>query len=191
MCGLLEFAPQAFHQVNKTGKLVQLRPHHHDTPEFSVTSPNTKKAHRNAVIKVDGDSDAPLGRSSNAIDFHPIIARTTLRRRRSSPSTMACRRSDSFTRSSPMPVIRVVPVAMQPRHESTGYSSIIEAARSGGTSMPLSDSLRTQDRRPARHLLYGVLNRVNLRPYRNVSIKARPQRIEPDGFDTRHRCPAQ
>ncbi len=49
---------------------------------------------------------------------------------------MASMRSDSLTRSSRTPAIIVLPAAQAATTESTGYSSIMLAARSGGTAMP-------------------------------------------------------
>ena len=61
------------------------------------------------------------------------------------------RRSDSLTRSSFRPRIRVVPSANAAATASTGYSSIIDGARSAGTSTPLQRATPARaDRRPPR-----------------------------------------
>lgn len=54
------------------------------------------------------------------------------------PAATAARRSHSLTRSSSRPRITVVPCAKAAATASTGYSSIIEGARSDGTSIPVS-----------------------------------------------------
>src|SRR4029453_18997227 len=61
-------------------------------------------------------------------------------------SAVASSRSDSLTRSSCRPRMIVVPSAKEAATASTRYSSIIEGARSGGTSTPRSLEARTRRR---------------------------------------------
>ena len=57
---------------------------------------------------------------------------------------MTLMRSVSLTRNSATPCITVCPVATDAATDKTGYSSIIEAARSGGTAIPVSLLWRTR-----------------------------------------------
>ena len=66
------------------------------------------------------------------------------RRWPASPSATAASRSDSLTRSSFNPRIRVVPSANAAATARIGYSSIIDGARSAGTSTPLSADALTR-----------------------------------------------
>ena len=56
----------------------------------------------------------------------------------SSPADTAASRSDSFTRNSDSPFMRVWPLANAAATASTGYSSIMAGARAAGTSTPFS-----------------------------------------------------
>ena len=60
-------------------------------------------------------------------------------------AAVAASRSDSFTRSSCRPRMIVVPSAKLAATASTRYSSIIDGARSGGTSTPRSCEARTRN----------------------------------------------
>ena len=68
-------------------------------------------------------------------DSGPSSAATPLAVR---PAAIAAMRSDSLTRSSPMPSISVSPSAKAAATASIGYSSIIDGARAAGTVTPLS-----------------------------------------------------
>ena len=60
-------------------------------------------------------------------------------------AAVASSRSDSLTRNSCRPRMMVVPSAKAAATASTRYSSIIEGARSGGTSTPRSFEARTRN----------------------------------------------
>ena len=60
-------------------------------------------------------------------------------------AAVASSRSDSLTRNSCRPRMMVVPSAKRAATASTRYSSIIEGARSGGTSTPRSFEARTRN----------------------------------------------
>ena len=62
-----------------------------------------------------------------------------------SMAAVASSRSDSLTRNSCRPRMMVVPSAKAAATASTRYSSIIEGARSGGTSTPRSFEARTRN----------------------------------------------
>ena len=62
----------------------------------------------------------------------------------SSPRAIASMRSLSLTRISLIPRITVAPSAVAASAARIGYSSIIDGARSGGTSMPCSARKRTR-----------------------------------------------
>ncbi len=61
----------------------------------------------------------------------------------SSPAAIAATRSLSLTRNSPTPFMMVVPLAAAAAMLRIGYSSIMEGARSAGTSTPFKGPERT------------------------------------------------
>ena len=121
-------------------------------------------------------------------DLCPERSGRRLRSRPSTPltrsiSAVAARRSDSFTRNSFSPRMRVTPSANDAATARIGYSSIMDGARSGGTSTPLSADVRTRrsaiSSPPSRFSRSSMLAPIS----RNVVEQTGTQRIGHDGIE--------
>ncbi len=115
----------------------------------------------------------PSGRPRTTSEASPSSQSTPLSLR---PVATAARRSLSLTRSSSRPFITVAPSAKAAATARTGYSSIIDGARSSGTVTPLRDEERTRrsatSSPPARR---GFMTSISA-PI-SCSVRIRPVRV--------------
>src|SRR5688572_16794391 len=129
-------APTCVNKLRKVGKLVAIMLPSLIAISFSEASPMTRKdmAMRWSrwVSTLPPPSTRPPVTSSQS---RPDAVLTPLAAR---PASTAASRSLSFTLSSSSPSMRVTPSAKAAATASTGYSSIIDGARSRGTFTPLS-----------------------------------------------------
>ena len=124
-------APSPRISSTKPGKLVAMKARVVDADRLVAGQPHDESRHGDAVIHVGRDHAAAGARPRPCtIRSSPSISTSTPLTR--SISAVAARRSDSFTRSSLRPRIRVVPSRKAtPRPRGSGYSSIIDGARVG------------------------------------------------------------
>ena len=106
------------------------------------------------------------------------------RRRRPGPAAIRAMRSLSLTRSSPMPRITVAPSAKAAATARIGYSSIIEGARSAGTSTPVSGEWRAVTSPTLLAALLALVGDGQVRAHLAQGLEqAGAQRIEQHALD--------
>src|ERR1700733_831433 len=127
----------------KSGKLVAMKAVSSTLTGSSEASPMTSAdiAIRWSIWVATGPPPGTWPLPSTIRSSPDISTLTPLTR---SMSAVASKRSDSLTRNSLKPRMMVVPSAKLAATASTRYSSIIEGARSGGTSTPFSFEPRTR-----------------------------------------------
>ena len=128
-----------------SGKLVAIIVASSIVTGFSVASPMTRKlmAMRWSRCVCDGAAAEALA-AGPAAHGKRRLALGAVDAVGLQPAATAASRSLSLTRSSSSPCISVSPSAKQAATASTGYSSIIDGARSAGTVTPLSSDERTR-----------------------------------------------
>ena len=133
-----KLAPRPVIRSRNSGKLVAIGPRVVDGDRLLRGEAEDQEAHGDAVVEMGldraaaGDLRRRRGRGAT-----PALPRPR-RRWPLRPAATAAMRSDSLTRSSPMPSISVSPSAKAAATASTGYSSIIDGARAAGTVTPFS-----------------------------------------------------
>ena len=158
----------------KPGKLVAMNAASSTCTGFSLRGAQHQRRHGDAVIHVGLDQAAAgrRGRWPCTIRSSPSISTSTPLTR--SRAAVASSRSDSLTRSSLRPRMRVVPSANAAATARIGYSSIMVGARSGGTSTPFSAR--------AAHPQVGDLLAALVAPLQHLDRRAHlPQRRQQAG----------
>src|SRR5262249_29217390 len=130
-------APSRFISWTKPGKLVSIGEPSSTATGSRAASPSTRndmatRWSRRVATRPPPGGGAPLPwttRLSAAMATAPPFA--------SRPAATLANRSLSFARSSARPSMRVLPCAQEAATARMGYSSIIDGARSAGTSTPL------------------------------------------------------
>src|SRR5215471_1070349 len=137
-------APRPFTRDSKFGKLVAIIEPSSTRTGFEDARPMIRKLMAiRWSIWVSTSPPPPTPPAPLPSTIKPSGNSSTMTPFAFNPAATAAKRSDSLTRSSSSPRMIVLPSAKAAATASTGYSSIMVGARSGGTSTPLSAEWRT------------------------------------------------
>ena len=158
------------HQRMNDGKLVAIIAPSSTVIGLLCGKAHDEERHGDAVVEMGRDRAAAPDPCRRAVNDQVVAFDLESTPASARPAATAARRSDSFTRSSCSPCIRVVPSAKAAATARIGYSSIIDGARQAGTVTPVEPACahaQVRDRLAAFVALVQALDRW--RPSRAAS----------------------